>query len=266
VSDALGAAVGWLSSAGPALFVPVLGASLLGSVHCVGMCGPFVAFYAGADETRDRRRWLAHAAYHGGRLVTYTALGAAAGFVGAAIDLAGAAAGTARLAAVAAGAVMILWGLVLLLGAYGVRLPARAAPGWLERHVVARLRALRTRPPVVRAGLLGLASTLLPCGWLYAFAVTAAGTGRAASGALVMLAFWLGSVPLLLGTGVGLHALLGRFRERLPVVTALVLVGLGAHAVFSRVNLPSFAARALRFQVPGQTAAAPAASEHPCCH
>ena len=53
----------------------ILGASLAGSLHCAGMCGPLVVLWAGERAgIRESRR--AHVAYHGGRLLAYTAMGA----------------------------------------------------------------------------------------------------------------------------------------------------------------------------------------------
>ncbi len=105
-----------------ALLLTVFVASLVGSLHCIGMCGPFVAFYSGADGSGGARRLLSHAAYSGGRLLTYALFGLAAGAVGAALDVAGSLAGFQRVAAIVAGVTMILWGVLALLQIRGVRI------------------------------------------------------------------------------------------------------------------------------------------------
>ena len=72
------------------LITSVFVASLLGSLHCAGMCGAFVAFAVGIDDPdAARKRARLHAAYNLGRLVTYSVLGAIAGAIGGALDLAG---------------------------------------------------------------------------------------------------------------------------------------------------------------------------------
>lgn len=223
-----------------ALYLGVFSASLLGSLHCVGMCGPFVGFYSGGDASTGAKRVLSHVAYHSGRLVTYAALGAVAGSVGRALDLAGNAAGIARAAAIVAGLVMVAWGAVLLLESGGVRV-GRFLPRALIERAGCSLARLRDRPPIARALVIGLSSTLLPCGWLYAFAVTAAGTGSALGGATLMAVFWLGTLPLLLGLGVGVQRLGSRLRQHLPLVTALALVALGVVSVIGRVDARAFA-------------------------
>lgn len=217
-----------------ALLATVFLASLLGSLHCVGMCGGFVAFYSGADGSGGSRRLLSHAAYSGGRLVAYLTLGLAAGTIGAALDLAGSLAGFQRIAAVVAGVVMIVWGILALLQIGGVKVFRHGSgsrlSGWLRRGI----SLVGHRPPVIRAGVVGLLSGVLPCGWLWAFLVTAAGTGSAWRGAAVMASFWAGTVPVLLALGLGAQLLGVPLRRHIPAVTALILVALGLYAVIGR--------------------------------
>jgi sulfite exporter TauE/SafE len=224
-----------------ALLGTVLTASLMGSLHCAGMCGGFVAFYSGGDAPGSRSRWVAHLAYNGGRLVTYVALGAVAGVLGAALDRVGAVAGVQRVAAYLAGALMVGWGVYALLQALDVRLPRVRLPRRINETTTRIFGALRGRPPVVRALLLGLLSTLLPCGWLWAFALLAAGTGSAAMGALVLAAFWAGTVPVMLGIGVSIQALSAPLRRRLPAVTAVVLILVGLLWLAGRATMPAHA-------------------------
>lgn len=208
--------------------------SLLGSLHCAGMCGPFVSFYAGADGARGAARAWSHVAYNGGRLLTYVILGAVAGAAGAALDRAGALVGIGRAASVAAGALIALWGVYLLLSALHVRVPVRFTPVWLTRTVSRLYDRIAGRPPVVRATLLGLFSTLLPCVWLYGYAVVASGTGNALHGMAVMAFFWLGTLPIMAALGAGLQMALGPLRKHLPVITALGLITVGVLALWGR--------------------------------
>jgi sulfite exporter TauE/SafE len=239
----------------------VLVASLAGSLHCVGMCGPFVAFYAGGDASRGARRLASHAVYSAGRLAAYSALGLAAGSIGAALDLAGSLAGFQRAAAAVAGAVMIAWGVLALLRLRGVRvLPVRAgSSAWLQRA----FRVAADSPPVLRAGAVGLLSGLLPCGWLWAFLVAAAGTGSAAGGVAVMAAFWLGTVPALVAVGFGAQLLGAPLRRYVPAVAAVLLVALGVLAIVSRPASVA-AGVAAREHAPAATVPAPGGN-HACC-
>ena len=207
-----------------ALVASILLASLVGSPHCVGMCGGFVAFYAGGD---GRGRVGPHIAYNLGRLASYTALGLLAGAIGSGVDRIGALAGWGRIAAALAGVLMIVWGGGTLLAAAGVRLRQPAAPAAARRWLTGALHAARSWPAGARALVMGLVTTLIPCGWLYAFVAVAGGTGRPLGGALVMALFWLGTLPVMAGLGLLAQSALGPLRRRLPILTASLLVVVG---------------------------------------
>lgn len=221
------------------LVIGVLLASLVGSVHCAAMCGGFVCLYAGPAVERGVSGGPAHLAYNGGRLVSYLALGTAAGALGARVDDIGRLAGLGRSAAVLAGTLMVAWALSAIGALIGVRVPAVGAPSWAKRWMGGALIAIRGRPAVARAAITGLLTTLLPCGWLYTFVVTAGGTGSALTGAIVMLAFWAGTVPMLLGVGVGARAVFGPFARRLPAVSAAVVLVLGLLSIAGKMHPPS---------------------------
>jgi sulfite exporter TauE/SafE len=242
------------------LLVPVAAASLLGSVHCAGMCGGFVAIVG--EGTSGKARWISQLGYNGGRLLSYTVLGALAGALGRAIDLAGSAAGIGRIAALVSGSIMILWGMGALLETQGVRV---FRGRWtLPKGVTDALASVRRLPAAWRGLILGLSTTLLPCGWLYAFAVTAAGTASPSHGALLMAAFWCGNLPVLLGLGMALTAIAGRLRRHLPVLSAGLIFGVGLFTVSARANLPAFAASAVRHGHLSSSTELPTPKDCPC--
>jgi sulfite exporter TauE/SafE len=227
--------------------IAVLGvflSSLLGSLHCAGMCGPLVAAYAGmpGSDAPWRRRAAAHAAYSAGRLAAYLVLGALAGTFGAAVDQAAARGGATRAAAVVSGSLIAIWGLHALLGALDIHVPRVRAPYPVRRALAAVMRAVAGRSPVSRAAILGLGSALLPCGWLYAFVVTAGGTGSAVGGAAVMAVFWTGTLPVMLAFGEAVRTLTGPLRRHVPATCAVVLMLVGLWTVFGRSGWGPFAA------------------------
>jgi hypothetical protein len=176
--------------------------------------------------------------------VTYAVFGIAAGIIGAALDVAGSLAGIQRIAAVIAGATMILWGSFALLQLRGVRIFTHGSgDGHVSRVLRRGFSLVSDKPPVVRAGVVGLLSGFLPCGWLWAFVVTAAGTGSATKGAAVMVAFWAGTVPALLAVGFGTQLVSAPLRRRVPAITAVLLVCLGLYAILGR---PSSVGAAIR--------------------
>jgi len=197
----------------------ILAASLLGSVHCLAMCGPLIGLASGG---RSLRLALIHAL---GRLTTYLALGIAAGFVGRAIDLAGRLGAVQRAATIVAGVAILAWAGYAIAIAAGWYRPVAATGSLFKRGLV----QLRGRRPATRMWFVGVLTGFLPCGWLWAFVVSAAGTGSPLTAAAVMFVFWLGTVPAMTGMLAFGGPLIDRLRGRLPIVTAvaLVLVGLG---------------------------------------
>jgi uncharacterized protein len=247
-----------------ASWLAVAGASLLGSVHCAAMCGGFVAAYTDGEGANRTERALSHLFYNAGRLVTYSALGALAGALGRALDLAGRAAGIAEIAGLTTGVLLVCWGLSgLSQGSRLVQLKTRA-PRAITSRLTSLLAGFSAKPRTARAALLGLTSTLLPCGWLYAFAALAAGTGSAAAGALLMSAFWVGSLPMLLGLGVALQTAARRLHARVPRLRAGLVTLVGVATLLLRVQLPAFAAGAPTPIARASGSALPTAADCPC--
>jgi len=157
---------------------------------------------------------------------------------------------------------MIVWGMGALLETQGVRVFRGRFT--LPQQLTKGLASVRRLPSAWRGLVLGLATTLLPCGWLYAFAVTAAGTASPLQGALLMTAFWSGNLPVLLGLGVVLTALLGRVRRLVPILSAAVIFGVGLFTVTARANLPAFAAAAVTHCNLSAAATVPTPADCPC--
>ena len=209
------------------LLSAVLGASLLGSMHCVGMCGPLAIFASGAGDAAPRNRVISSTAlYHLGRLTTYLIAGMIAGAIGGVVDTGGQFLGFQLAAARLVGSVMIGIGIFKIWQSFTSRnrAVAVAKPSSMSGLLV-KLRPLIFRlGPANRALVIGLLTTLLPCGWLYLFALVAAGTGSMIDGPLVMLAFWLGTVPALTTLISGTFAMSGKFRTVTPAVVAVMLI------------------------------------------
>lgn len=221
-------------------------ASVVGSLHCAAMCGGLVSFTC-ATSNNPR---LAQLSYHAGRLVVYAGLGAVAGYLGQSLNQHFDVSGYQNVAGLLAGSAMIGWAVLSLYRRWRARsaitqtksperlvVVARSKPP--ETRASAWLRRIYTLPSAVRGALLGLTSAILPCGWLYAFVTVSAGHGSPATGALVMSAFWLGTLPMLLGLG-GLVSVFGtRLQRYLPHVSTVVLLALGLGTIAFRQPLHS---------------------------
>lgn len=174
-------------------------AGLLGGVHCVGMCGGIVAAFSfRADGSAPPFRL--HLAYNLGRVFSYALFGALAGTLGASLKLAEFLP-VQTLLFVLAQVVMIMLGLYLAGWSQWVLVFERAG-GALWRVVKPLFQKLLPVKTVPQAVLAGMAWGWLPCGLVYSVLVSALAAGSATSGAALMLAFGLGTLPNLLGMGL----------------------------------------------------------------
>lgn len=224
-----------MASAGLNL-LPIALIGLLGGVHCVGMCGGIVgALSVAAQPARkafplpvvSQPRAFDGAArvlaYNLGRIASYTMAGAIAG---------GAGQGVATLTRIAALQTAGYWLANLMLVALGLYLMnAWRGVAWLETFGQALWRRIQplTRRFVpmdtpLKALALGGLWGWLPCGMVYSVLLTALMTGSALSGALVMLAFGIGTLPNLLALGLAGTRLRDWSRRRGVRVAAGLLV------------------------------------------
>jgi sulfite exporter TauE/SafE len=207
-------------------------ASLLGSLHCVGMCGAFLGI-ACAGASRRATQF----GYHAGRLATYVGLGGLAGALGRGVDLAGALAGLQPIALTLAATTVTLFGVVTWMRLKGIHVPRLRGLGFLQPIASRGYDLAMRRPPVQRAMIIGLLTTLLPCGWMWTFLITAAGTARPATAMLAMFVFWLGTLPAMLTLGAGLRGILGTAQRRVPTLTCAAMIAIGLTTVAGRWRL-----------------------------
>ena len=205
----------------PAAFL----AGLLGSPHCIGMCGPVVVLLEG--QVAGAGRWRTRLLTNVGRLVFYAALGAVAAAGGALVALAaGLDAGLAALR-IAAGVLVVLLGCNLAFGWQALSVLERTGAGiWRRLSPLTRYVVPVSTPS--RALAAGFLWGTLPCGLVYSAAGMAATRADPAHGALVMLAFWLGTLPALLAAGASAAKLAAwRRRGRLRRAAGVLLIALG---------------------------------------
>ncbi len=205
-------------------------ASLLGSLHCLGMCGPF-ALLAGSGGEQRSAAVAPTVAYSLGRLITYSLVGLLFGALGLALNEGTSFASWQQTATYVAGGLMIVVGLVALARYAGwkVRLPAFATP--LQRLLQSSFQRTINMKPLPRALTIGALTTLMPCGWLYTFAIAAAGTGSPLMGMFLMIAFWAGTVPIMTALMLGFNQFGHALQQRLPIVMAVLVVAIGIFTI-----------------------------------
>lgn len=196
---------------------------VLGSAHCVAMCGPLILAVGIPRERQGLGARVLHVShYHAGRISTYALLGALAGAVGSVTMLGGLGRGVA-----------VATGVALILAGIGPGFLRRWTPGngpWMTAAARASAAARRWQVAHPSSGpfVAGLANGVLPCGMVYAALATALSTGSITGAAGVMAVFGLGTVPALAGLSLGAAQLSRGWQQRLSHVVplALVLVGL----------------------------------------
>jgi sulfite exporter TauE/SafE len=207
------------------LLVSALILGLLGGGHCLGMCGGLMGALTLAIPPEQRaRRFRLLLAYNLGRILSYATAGLLIGLAGWAV----ASSPAAMVLRVIAALLLIAMGLYLA-GWWSGLTRIEAVGRHLWRHlqpIASRLMPVSSLP---RALLLGAVWGWLPCGLVYSTLLWASSQGSPADSALLMLAFGLGTWPVLLATGMAaerLTALLRRRGVRMAGGLLVILFGL----------------------------------------
>ncbi len=218
---------------------PLLGMALvagfLGSGHCLGMCGGLVAALALSAQGRQGGLPF-QLLYHGGRLLTYGAIGLLVGWLGSVLAY------TDRMRGLTHGLLLGSDLLIILAGLGTAGLFSRlrlfdlefAAPARALGRITAQLRRW---PPALSALPLGVVFGFLPCGFLYAMALTAAQTASPLQGGLTLLAFGFGTVPALLLFGGTAQLLSQRARAWMLRGAGMLVAAMGSIHLWRHLQL-----------------------------
>jgi sulfite exporter TauE/SafE len=180
--------------------ISIITIAFLGSFgHCVGMCGGIVIAYSSAkiDDSFDRqKKAISHLLYSFGRVTTYVIMGVLFGYFGSLFSFDGQANTIFRMIT---GVVMVLAGLSLVGQIKFLTLIEHnlSSSLWYKKIFQTLIKSKSYRSFYS----LGLLNGLLPCGFVYFFAITAANTASPIYGALVMFVFGLSTIPALFSLG-----------------------------------------------------------------
>ncbi len=213
-----------------ALFLSMFALGLATSLHCIGMCGPMVVTYAvkGEEDGPWHKKLIPNLAYQGAKITSYVIVGLALGAIGAAFNLNG----IRPWIMFAAGVFMIILGL----GMTGkVPWAARLTPR-PPKFLITSLSKLRRKAKsdadqgestLATPVAFGLLTGLMPCAPLQGAEIAAAATGSAMLGATAMLAFGLGTMPLMLLFGTASSFIPKNWKHRLSIMLAVVVMVFG---------------------------------------
>lgn len=207
-------------------YVLILTASLLASVHCVGMCGCF-ALLSGNARSSASGRFLAQALYTCGRLFTYVFLGMAAGTFGTFVWEFSPGRAAITVLSVLSGVVFVVAALEILGVWRRVGRSGRSVSQLLTLGLGPLIQHFSGRQTAFATFAMGVFTGLLPCGLVYAFALAAAASGSPLTGGMTMLAFGLGTAPAMVTVGIVGGVLGARQRQQLYRLSAVVLLVLG---------------------------------------
>jgi sulfite exporter TauE/SafE len=208
---------------------------LLGAGHCLGMCGGLVGALS-LSASRHPGGWSFHLLYNAGRVATYTLIGALVGWLGSALAYTDRFGEVTRILLLVSDLFIILVGLGTAGLFAGLNVAKLDFPGPL-RAMTAAVQRLRQLPPTLSALPLGLLFGFLPCGYLYAVAITAAQSADVATGAMMLLAFGIGTVPALLVIGTATQWLGTRARIWMLRSAGLLVAGMGLVNFFRHLQL-----------------------------
>jgi len=193
---------------------------LLGSFHCVGMCGP-IAFLLPLDRKNRSKRILQLLSYHSGRIFMYALIGMAFGIVGKGFNLFG----IQQQLSIGVGLLMITSILlpIKIFNRYNFSKPIYRAVGKIKNAMGAELK--KKNPGTFFT--MGYLNGLLPCGLVYMAVFGALATGGALQGSLYMIVFGLGTVPLMT-TAIYLgNFLKGTVKQRIVKAIPVIVVVIG---------------------------------------
>ncbi len=197
---------------------------LLGSFHCVGMCGPIVLALP-VNKTSKWKFFFSRLVYNLGRVVTYAIMGFIIGSIGEQFSLAG----YQNVLSISMG-VLILIMVLVPTGFFNKLFPFQIFTSF-STTVKKYWSILFKNSSIASLFLIGILNGLLPCGFVYIALAGVASTGSMLNGSLYMALFGLGTLPILLvlsfATGLLTAKVKTTFSKLIPVggvIIALLII------------------------------------------
>lgn len=203
---------------------------LVGSLHCIGMCGPIaVALPLGNRSFSDRA--FGGLLYNFGRTITYGIMGAIFGLLGKGIEMAG----FQQWASILLGVVMILS--VFFPFLFKNQFNTESFGQGITNRIIIKLRALFSNHAKHNLLVIGLLNGLLPCGLVYVAIAGAINTNDVVTGILFMVAFGLGTIPLLLAVSLLGNMIGSAMKRKLNRIIPIFIVVLGIIFILRGMSL-----------------------------
>lgn len=211
------------------MFLSAIIFGLLGSFHCIGMCGP-IAFMLPVDKSNKIKQFLQITSYHLGRLLTYSLIGLLFGLLGKGFYFFG----FQQQLSIVVGALMIL---VILLPKTFQKYNFSSSISSVVIKVKSALGKELKKKRNDTFFTIGFLNGFLPCGLVYMAVFGALATSNAISGSFYMFLFGLGTIPLMtIVVYVGNFAN-GLVRKRIQQIIPYVVVFIGVLFILRGLGL-----------------------------
>ncbi|MFT7860210.1 MAG: sulfite exporter TauE/SafE family protein [Sulfurimonas sp.] len=213
--------------------IAIISIAFVGSFgHCIGMCGGIVLAYSSIKiepQSSKVSKGIAHFLYSLGRVFTYTLLGAVFGSLG----------GVVTFSNTANGALLIFAGVVMVLA--GLSLMGKIKFLTVIEHTFSSSKLYKNAFKSILNSksnfsffILGMLNGLLPCGFVYFFAITAASTASPLYGALVMFIFGVSTIPAMFGLGfLSSMASATSFRNMMMSLSSVAVILYGIFTIYN---------------------------------
>lgn len=209
---------------------PAFVLGILGSTHCVGMCGA-IAISLPKRDVSSISHFLDSLWYNLGRITTYGIMGLLFGLIGNTLVFAG----WQRWGAIILG-VFLLFAALSYLQSNKVQ-SLQLLPTFFVSFLQKKIGQLWRNPNQYSTFLIGSLNGGLPCGLVYVALAGALGTGNVWQGSLFMFAFGLGTLPLMFGLTLFGQFLGMKFRSRIRQISPYFLMLIALLLIFRGLNI-----------------------------
>lgn len=212
------------------MFISALILGLLGSFHCVGMCGP-IAFMLPVDHSNSSKKVFQIAIYHFGRLLSYSIIGLVFGLIGKSLYLFG----FQQQLSIIIGVIMII--IVLIPYKTFAKYNASKPLYKIISKVKSSLGSALKKKTLDTFLTIGFLNGFLPCGLVYMAVFGAIASGNAFEGTLYMAFFGLGTIPLMTTTIYFSNFLKGALRQKIQKAIPVFVIIIGALFILRGLGL-----------------------------
>jgi len=204
---------------------------LIGSVHCIGMCGPLVMALPISQQT-NFQKWQSILLYHAGKITSYAVLGILLGMFGSQLPLYG----VQENLSIVMGSIMLLYVIYIFV------IKSQLAPKFLKFNllytfIVKKMGYLFKSKNRAVFYFIGILNGLLPCGMIYVALTSALATQNILQGGLIMTFFGIGTMPALIMVAIGGQYFSMAIRKNLQNLLPVFIFSMGILLILRGMNL-----------------------------